>query len=79
LNALGAANKISMLRQRVQFVVDTLADCDDRGFNRQGLQRVANELLHVPTMQLRSGEMSGPEMEDVVKNIETELKAYITS
>ncbi|KAL3802020.1 hypothetical protein ACHAWO_002440 [Cyclotella atomus] len=79
LNALGSANNIYLLRQRVNDVVDTLVDCDDPRFNKQDLQRVANELLHAPTMQLRSGEMTESDMEDAVKNIEADLKAYCAS
>lgn len=59
---------ISRLRERVNQVVASLSH--GRGSD---LQKMANKLLHTPTMQLRQGILSGDEVEDVVTRIEKEL------
>ena len=45
--------------------------------HQQTLQKMANTLLHAPTIQLREGKrISDAELEDMVHEIELELKAY---
>lgn len=65
------AENISHLRQRVNEVVASLSHC--RGSD---LQKMANKLLHTPTMQLRQGMLSGDDIEDVVMRIEKELISH---
>lgn len=54
-------------------VVASLCHC--RGGN---LQKMANKLLHIPTMQLRQGILSGDDIEDVVMMIEKELVSQLS-
>jgi hypothetical protein len=63
-----AVEYISHLRQRVNEVVESFGQ--DRNGN---LQKIANKLLHTPTIQLRQGILSGNDIEDVVIMIEKEL------
>jgi hypothetical protein len=65
-----AVENISQLRQRVNEVV--ASHC--RGGN---LQKMANKLLHTPTMQLRQGFLSRDDIEDVVMMIEKELVSQL--
>ncbi len=73
LKALESANQISLLRQRVNDFVALFATDS----NKSELQRVANELLHCPTMRLREGEVV--ELEEIVAGIEDQLKEYLHS
>ena len=41
------------------------------------LRKLANELLHAPTMQLRKGQLSEIDIESVVKRIEKQLVEYL--
>ena len=63
-----AVERISYLRQRVTKVVASLGYCSDGN-----LQKMANKLLHTPTMQLREGVLTRDDIEDVVMTIEKEL------
>jgi len=40
------------------------------------LKMLANKLLHMPTVQLRQGKLSGDEMEEAVVGIEVQLREY---
>ena len=60
------ATQISTLRQRINDVVVSLGD-------EQSLHKVANRLLHEPTMLIREGQLSQNDIEDVVRTIEKQL------
>lgn len=68
-----AVEYISHLRQRVNEVVESFGQ--DRNGN---LQKIANKLLHTPTIQLRQGILSGNDIEDVVIMIEKELMSQFS-
>jgi hypothetical protein len=74
-----AANQISILRQRINDIVDSLIQSQslNNQYDTSKLYKVANELLHAPTMQLREGDLLGADIEDVVQSIENQLKAYL--
>lgn len=74
-----AANQISILRQRINDIVDFLIQSQslNNQYDTSKLYKVANELLHAPTMQLREGDLPGADIEDVVQSIENQLKAYL--
>lgn len=88
LKALEASNQISLLRQRVDDIVFGLAKrgthsadkSNDKPKNQPEisleLKKLANEVLHAPTIQLREGEISEQEMEKLVQGIESQLKEY---
>ena len=63
-----AVEHISYLRQRVTTVVASLGYCSD-----DNLQKMANKLLHTPTIQLREGVLTRDDIDDVVMAIEKEL------
>ena len=68
------AEKISQLRRRVNDIVASLCCNNDKRSDNNNMQRTANKLLHVPTMQLREGTLLSQEgIEDVVKEIEMQL------
>lgn len=73
------ANEISRLRRRVHDIVASLAsdddDVDSDGGGSHGirLRKMANELLHAPTMRAREGRLSREEIEVVVNDIERQL------
>mmetsp|Transcript_3463 Transcript_3463/g.7224 ORF Transcript_3463/g.7224 Transcript_3463/m.7224 type:complete len:563 (-) Transcript_3463:124-1812(-) len=71
------AERISRLRRRVGDIVNSLEDergsADTENKNRIRLKKMANRLLHEPTMQLREGRLSEGEIDDVVKRIEEQL------
>jgi len=60
------ATQISTIRQRVNDIVVSLGD-------EQSLHKVANRLLHEPTMQIREEKLTQDDVEDVVKRIEEQL------
>ncbi|KAL3802059.1 hypothetical protein HJC23_010815 [Cyclotella cryptica] len=88
LKALEASNKISLLRQRVDSVVSCLNKDETLSAHKSSemshtqsdinaeLKKMANELLHAPTVHLRQGEISEVEMETIVQCIESQLKEY---
>ncbi len=74
------AEQISQMRQRVNEIVSSLlengtndSNIDTYNKHRVELQKMANKLLHLPTMQLREGILSEEEIEEVVKGIEKHL------
>lgn len=80
-----AANQISLLRQRINGIVDSIIlhpnpnnsernDLSD--ISQLELQKVANELLHDPMIRLREGKISDTEIETLVQNIESQLQNY---
>lgn len=72
--AIEAAGQIAFLRQRVNDIVESLAETE---IIRQKLRKKANELLHVPTIHLREGKiLFHKEIEDVARSIEVELKSH---
>ena len=84
------AKQISRMRQRVYSIVDEVMEqnmdaClrgsnvniihDDMAIkNSSDLKRLANKLLHVPTLELRQGKLSDDEIEDAVVGIERQLR-----
>ena len=65
------AHHIMQLRRQVEDLVaslETVASDD-----RIELRKMANKLLHAPTMQLREGALSGEEVAGVATRIEREL------
>ena len=64
--------QISTLRQRVNDIVVSLGD-------EQSLHKVANRLLHEPTMQIREGKLSQNDIEDLVRMIEEQLISICSS
>lgn len=74
--AAEASRQIVLLRARTNDIVDTLGTPSQQYYHE--LQKLANTLLHAPTMQLREGKrISDSELEDTVHEIELELKAYM--
>mmetsp|Transcript_36456 Transcript_36456/g.59478 ORF Transcript_36456/g.59478 Transcript_36456/m.59478 type:complete len:227 (-) Transcript_36456:94-774(-) len=70
------AEQISQLRRRVNNIVASLeGGISKTGIktNKMQLQKMANKLLHVPTMQLREGQLSREDIDNVVKKIEKQL------
>lgn len=65
------AKQISQLRRRVNEFVASVDNGD------AGLQKVANKLLHGPTMQLREGTLSVDEIEDVAWSIERNISSLL--
>ena len=64
------AEQISQMRKRVNYAVASLGN----DISNTQLQKMANKLLHAPTMQLRKGKLFSPaEMEQVVRDIEKQL------
>ena len=86
------ADQISQMRMRVNDIVASLIvattneqqlvsiSSDTNTTKKMGseLQKLANELLHVPTMRLREGRnsISDQEVDDIVLTIEKQLKDY---
>ena len=64
------ANQISQMRRRVKEIVSSLSSYNN---NHIQLQKMANKLLHAPTMQLREGVLSEEQIDDVVNRIEKQL------
>ena len=62
------ATRILDLRQRVNNIVASF-DHD----RRDDMQKLANRLLHGPTMQLREGKLSREDIDSVVQTIERRL------
>lgn len=60
------ATQISIMRRRVNDIVVSLGD-------EQSLHKVANKLLHKPTMQIREGKLSQNDIKDLVRMIEKQL------
>ena len=68
-----AAGRIFRMRERVHSLADELLA--DRALasaagNGSQSKRLANKLLHAPTVRLRRGELSDGEVEDVVAGME---------
>lgn len=88
LKALDASNQISLLRQRVDDIVSSLAENETQSVDKSNdrpkkqseisseLRKMANGVLHAPTIQLREGGISEQEMENLVQCIESQLKEY---
>ena len=76
-----ASKQISTMRKRVNSFVDTLMepinDVHTIYCNYSELKRLANKLLHEPTMQLRRGKLSDVGIEDSIAKIERELTQYV--
>lgn len=76
-----ASKQISTMRKRVNSFVDTLMepinDVHAIYCNYNELKRLANKLLHEPTMQLRRGKLSDVGIEDSIAKIERELTQYV--
>jgi hypothetical protein len=67
------ADDITQFRKRVNEIATSLGqDTKDT----TGLLKMANELLHEPTMKLREGRLSKVDIESVIKHIENELTAH---
>ena len=66
------ATQITTMRQRVNDIVVSLGD-------EKPLHKVANRLLHKPTMQIREGKLSQNDIEDVVRTIEKQLISICSS
>jgi hypothetical protein len=67
------AERISLLRRRVDDIVASLGDAGGGGDGDDRLRKAANKLLHGPTLRLREGTLSGDEIEDVARTIGKEL------
>mmetsp|Transcript_31943 Transcript_31943/g.68987 ORF Transcript_31943/g.68987 Transcript_31943/m.68987 type:complete len:118 (+) Transcript_31943:1513-1866(+) len=76
------AEQISQLRRRVDEIVAFLANGlgDDMGTDKNHIQlkKMANKLLHEPTMRLREGGIERGEIDDVVRDIEMKLVRQIS-
>jgi hypothetical protein len=73
LIAMETADDITQFRKRVNEIATSLGqDTKDT----TGLLKMANELLHEPTMKLREGRLSKVDIESVIKHIENELTAH---
>ena len=60
------ATQITAMRQRIKDIVVTLGD-------EKSLHKVANRLLHKPTMQIRERKLTQDDIEDLVRTIEKQL------
>ena len=86
LKALEASNQISLLRQRVYDIISCLVKNEAQSADKSNdkiqpeisseLRKMANGVLHAPTIQLREGGISEQEMENLVQCIESQLKEY---
>ena len=65
------ANHIMQLRRQVEDLVASLETVASN--DRIELRKMANKLLHAPTMQLREGALSGEDVDGVATRIEREL------
>lgn len=72
LTVMETAHDVTQLRQRVNEIAFSISQ-DSKDASR--LTKVANELLHQPTILLREGKLSSIEIEDVIKGIENELRS----
>ena len=84
------SEQIFQLRQQINNIVNelveqkitqekngsTLIRDDTATKNRVELEKLANKLLHTPTMQLRQGRLSENEMEDAVIRIEWQSRDH---
>ena len=70
---LETTTQIANMRQSVNDIVSSLAKSSGGGGNE--LQKLANKLLHEPTMELREGNLSHEDVQCVVGMIETQLIA----
>lgn len=71
LKAMETADDVKELRKRVNEITLSISQetkCES------GLLKIANELLHEPTMLLREGKLSRDEIGSVVRRIEDELR-----
>lgn len=73
LKATESASQISILRHRITDIVQYLT-MNDAENSRSELSKIANVLLHAPTMKLREGQMTDEEMESIMAAVESELK-----
>jgi hypothetical protein len=76
LAAMETANDVTQLRERVNGIASSISQ-DMKDGSR--LIKMANELLHQPTILLREGKLSRSEIEDVVRSIENELRSHASS
>ena len=74
LTAMETADDITQLRQRVNEIASSISQDSIDG---SSLTKMANELLHQPTILLREGKLSRREIDDVVRNIESELRSHV--
>jgi len=76
------AEQISQLRRRVDKIIASLANGlgDDMVTDKNHIQlrKMANKLLHEPTMRLREGGIDRGEIDDVVRGIEMKLAHQIS-
>ena len=73
----GSSSQITNLRMQVYAIVDTLTEQhDNRSDVSIQLKKLANKLLHQPTMQLRQEKLSDIELEDIILQIELRLKEH---
>ena len=70
---LETTTQIANMRQSVNDIIASLAESSGGG--GKDLQKLANKLLHEPTMQLREGNLSHDDIQGVVRMIETQLIA----
>ena len=73
LTAMETADDITQLRQRVNEIASSLSQDSQNGSR---LTKMANELLHQPTILLREGKLSRSEINDVINSIEVELRSH---
>ena len=71
---LETTTQIANMRQSVNDIVASLAKSSGCGGGKE-LQKLANKLLHEPTMELREGNLSHEDVQCVVGMIETQLIA----
>ena len=75
----GSSSQITSLRMQVYAMVDALTEQQDARMDdvrQRQLKRLANKLLHQPTMQLRQEKLSDKELEDIILQIELRLKEH---
>eukprot|EP00986_Skeletonema_menzelii_P009385 scaffold4266_cov139-Skeletonema_menzelii.AAC.9 len=75
LTAMETADDITQLRQRVNEIASSIIQDSKDGAN---IAKMANELLHQPTILLREGKLPRSEIESVVKSIENELRSRLS-
>ena len=72
LTAMRTADDITKLRQQVNEIAASISQ-DSRDGSK--IAKMANELLHQPTILLREGKLPSSELQSVVKSIEQELRS----
>jgi len=76
LAAMETAEQISHLRSRANEIVKSIV-VNDKSLSQPKLQKLMNGLLHLPTMRVREGDISGSELVDIIDDIECKLRSSL--